>query len=1752
MVVYLRKNIRSLFSVFKKKGHSLSRDQVSSHYQDNVFTEGRRPQHIEDLHSEARQGLKILQQEEHQNGVDFQEDHINADVCSKDSKEGCQEFGSAATAASSCRPVLTRQGSTFKPLNPVKPEKAPKRNRRTTIMGIPQQIQRELDTCALHRDSGYEVPSQLPNGSGAHPDKVVIPTIDGETSLDNHAGARVHLSNLEASREDQLLRHHLQNVYRDEQGFTQNGGLSSLLSPNQRPKSLAVPGMTSASGGIPSFLQEPQGPVMSISPQATYLSKIIPNAYLPAGVDVIQIDRSGNNSTHGGSGTIFTHSKSSLTSGSSASPASSRRSGGNGCFDDGDFVSHGGSSSRDDISTVTPHSVTSVSCWSHSQSSETIRSNLSSISSTKGSFGPANLLTVNLSGQERWPEQPGPVDRDVVSLQSSTCLISSTSKGSSITKGPDRTSPSLYAADMSDAGGDSCRFSRNLSIMKTKLPPAPPRRTNSLHHEKMRRPQELVEIKDPSIPVGGEDSGKDTGLEMVEISKELHKQISKGSVPGYVSTGFDSLNNARSATASSPLSPTHAYPGGSATPEKTGSGSMSPQKALSEGGRFDRTLSPSSGYSSQSGTPTLSPKGIYPSASLDKQKKQPATMERSKSRASASSSLNSLSSVTSEHVNEDTAKNCPIPPEQASPPPAALKPETLVAGPQVTPACSPASMEIRRLLNIPPPPNVKAPSPPPPETWANNRRTIELLCPPPSPKDNRLALLMKQQQLKGSSIVVVKQEIQNNASKESQGLEENQEDTFISTQSDSRDIILKEIDEPMLEQVPEITSCSSQGLERPEMLNKEHGSLTFITKREEASVGVEKQSGSVAKYKDLGEKPETQGQVSLAMNPKKEPPPVMKKRTSMPLRKHIEFQVVSEGAQLGLVDDLTTDSEKCSPPNELEVIKQLAIVAKEVEAVTKEVEVDVEDKEVKVITAEVQIDIVAKDIEVITMEVQNGMVADQVEVITKKVEVDVLAKEVEVITEGVEVEVLTKEVEVITEEVVVDVLAKEVEVITEGVVVDVLTKEVEVITEGVEVEVLTKEVEVITEGVEVEVLTKEVEVITEGVEVEVLTKEVEVITKEVVVDVLAKEVTVITKDVQVDSVAMEVEGQSATNNTDNCPTNPESSLQTLHIEHPMVDKVSPPASPPPAHHPPPPPSKTLPSSLSTSLTNVEQQVKEEILVVESSWPPPPPPEEATDSVFDDPDDMAFPPPPPPFMPDILPDKVERCHSVINVQDISTVALDVVEETVIREAVIRETVTVETADLSPILAQSEMMEDRPKRAFLDCNAVSMDRCNVEVQEIPEDEPTVVLPVQPKERESEVNQFANPSITMQNISPQPKEMCPQSQEVQLLPEDVPPASAKAALPLTITTTLGPLSNVPPPPPINVVLPTPVQFIDQTPSEPTVIVPLTPSIAPFPPPLPAEHQPLVTFRRQPSFVNRETKAWSNELLSRHKSAPIPKEDANIPLVTPSLLQMVRLRSVNVGEDQVKEPSDDNNNDNPPASSQSPTQTQNPTPQKPIRKSLSLKSTPPSLKSSPATLVAPSMRLQEAIRMKTAAMSSRDGLPTRFKLPSSTTFPNSSGAESGMPSPMSLEAGGMLKSPTSTASFIFSKTSKKVIVETPVSSTEVHMRLQQSLAVELKQDSDQSKASTVANVNVDKAGISKRVPPPVAKKPIHATTTHLLERPVCSTIRSTIPTPSPRELESNRGPEAVQSAGQQALPGYHNTNKMETSNILEAPLAL
>lgn len=136
---------------------------------------------------------------------------------------------------------------------------------------------------------------------------------------------------------------------------------------------------------------------------------------------------------------------------------------------------------------------------------------------------------------------------------------------------------------------------------------------------------------------------------------------------------------------------------------------------------------------------------------------------------------------------------------------------------------------------------------------------------------------------------------------------------------------------------------------------------------------------------------------------------------------------------------------------------------------------------------------------------------------------------------------------------------------------------------------------------------------------------------------------------------------------------------------------------------------------------------------------------------------------------------------------------------------------------------------------------------------------------------------------------------------------------------------------------------------------------------------------------------------------------------------------------------------------------------PQKPTRKSLSLKSSP---QTSSATVNPPSLRLEEAIRKKTAAMSTREGLLSR---PGVRMPPYNCDSEAGALSLNSPDGCDTNRSPASTASFIFSRSNKKVVIDTIGHSPEAQTTLKQSLAAELRQVSEQSKASAYSNGGID-----------------------------------------------------------------------------------
>ena len=496
-------------------------------------------------------------------------------------------------------------------------------------------------------------------------------------------------------------------------------------------------------------------------------------------------------------------------------------------------------------------------------------------------------------------------------------------------------------------------------------------------------------------------------------------------------------------------------------------------------------------------------------------------------------------------------------------------------------------------------------------------------------------------------------------------------------------------------------------------------------------------------------------------------------------------------------------------------------------------------------------------------------------------------------------------------------------------------------------------------------------------------------------------------------------------------------MQTLAVEPPdatkKVDKGSPPPSPPPAYHPTPPPSrKTPPSPISDPSSVVLEGVQEEAHAVETCWPPPPPPPLEGDMNFEGGEEVDFPPPPP-FVMEILPDVINGCM---------------------------------TATKGP---------DQPGAALEEAKLTMEDSCSTEEQN-DEKEMSINMLAEEERRPLEgITQY--PDINCAGLETPYKLL----QDVSSLPEVVPPPPREATPPLPpITTSEIPLSN-PAPVPLSSVsqalltqakCPAPTEAHISAPFSPPVIIPQAPSP-------PADNKcPGVNFRRQPSLANRDTR--SKEILSRHKSVPIPKEDANIPLVTPSLLQMVRLRAVSMAEDEISAtPTEDqhkpSNGGLQSAQDNCPVPTSGPqsTPQKPIRKSLSYKSAH-TVKTPSVTLNSPSMRLQEAIRMKTAAMSSRDCLPSRLgsRLSMSSGF-----GESGTLDP--------LKSCASTASFIFSKSTKKVVIET-ASSPEAQAGLKQSLAAELIQVTDRTKDTTVSNGEVK----WDKVPPPVAKKPAHGST--------------------------------------------------------------
>ncbi|KAM6918147.1 uncharacterized protein PEZ65_013781 isoform 3-T4 [Lycodopsis pacificus] len=525
--------------------------------QENVFIEASRPKYLENLHSEALEGLKMMQQEESNNGMEFQDNEsvISSMTVHTDGEGGGFTTDStiadtssvvsvqSSVSTRSSRSGLTRQESTFRPLNSGKKSEKTKtrRRHRKTVAGIPQHVQRELGMdrvgWALTRRFDED---QLYNGE-----------TDNSTTDGPHKGASASLQNMNTNlplNKDQLKQ------LGDHAGHRDDFGLLHRLGPDfsggQRNQSLAVPWMTTAN----SLQQEPPSPVITMSPQAAYMSKIIPNAVLPPSIEVLEISRGRSHNS------IRTVSKSSLLlSSPPPSRASSRAS--------SSRTTSSRSSNITSASRYNPMNMSDSSCWSNS-SSETLVSDSSTISRS------------STPRQRRSQERDASAKEDTISVHSSISKVSKcTSNGNVIIKGEGVKSDGPFA--------------RSLSVMKPKRAPPPPSRSYSLHNKMKRRSRDLAEIRVDA----GESSLHNLSAsgEENEKNKSGYSPVSSTTSPGYTAD-TSSLDDSTGSVSFSPLRSQLRK----LKAEETAKGEKTDSKDASQE-KLSKIISPSSGYSSQDG-----------------------------------------------------------------------------------------------------------------------------------------------------------------------------------------------------------------------------------------------------------------------------------------------------------------------------------------------------------------------------------------------------------------------------------------------------------------------------------------------------------------------------------------------------------------------------------------------------------------------------------------------------------------------------------------------------------------------------------------------------------------------------------------------------------------------------------------------------------------------------------------------------------------------------------------------------------------------------------------------------------------------------------------------------------------------------------------------------------------------------------------------------------------------------------------------
>ncbi|XP_062891399.1 NHS-like protein 3 isoform X2 [Mobula hypostoma] len=579
------------------------RPSLYQHRQENVFQPASRPAHIEDLHKEAEFGLRSLQEQvsgSPDGGSELQlgNGQDSVDDCSQISQdEDLPDLPDSASGGPGdevwtktrslppptpdeirrntlvIQPTDSSAGATFKPQKTQSSFKGPKlkekRIRRTTIMGLPQHIQKELGL-----------------GKGPRPSKADGIDHSGHT-LVSRGDENHYFNNLSHSR----VRSSLRSVTFSDPSRQDNESTSTLgfhylhnwtlMDSPDRPKSLAVP-----KSSVPSELL--QSPVMSMSPQATYLSKIIPNAILPPTVDVVMISNSQNCLRRlSNSGVLY-----------APSPACSRA------------VSLQNYDGRDSASS---------DAWSNSQSSETIVSNNSTISSQGNTRTALNNHSTETDGEKvrvdhnltntpldhrantsRWvSECTAPAS--VPEAKSPSAQLNTSSKPTELrSNGYANQSPSpahstCSITDISDTQSITSERSitRSLSVKKMKKPPAPPRRMHSLHHG---------EEQDSELRARGPGQTSSSRLESSSAGEnDENPALCQRLVPAH------NEPSSGKSLPSSQSEPTMSSPSGSLTPVRV---PVPPPSPTGAPGRSSSSSAPERSVSASS-VPSLSPDSKY-------------------------------------------------------------------------------------------------------------------------------------------------------------------------------------------------------------------------------------------------------------------------------------------------------------------------------------------------------------------------------------------------------------------------------------------------------------------------------------------------------------------------------------------------------------------------------------------------------------------------------------------------------------------------------------------------------------------------------------------------------------------------------------------------------------------------------------------------------------------------------------------------------------------------------------------------------------------------------------------------------------------------------------------------------------------------------------------------------------------------------------------------------------------------------------